>query len=96
MPGLCRGVAPGVYLAGDEDVKGARFITMVVALVSSDGQIDLVSAGHGPTLLFQAASRTVECFGGDGLPLGVVASETYGPRRRIRLESGLSSQASRR
>lgn len=71
-----------------EDVKGARFITMVVAVISTDGGVELVSAGHGPSLLYRAASRQVECFGGDGLPLGIVRSEKYGPRREFRLESG--------
>ncbi len=71
-----------------EDVKGARFITMVVAIINADGHVELVSAGHGPTLLYRAASKEVECFGGDGLPLGVVSSERYGPRREFRLESG--------
>jgi serine phosphatase RsbU (regulator of sigma subunit) len=70
-----------------EDVKGARFITMVVAIVSASGEVELVSAGHGPTMLYRAASGQVESFGGDGLPLGVVASESYGPRREFRLES---------
>lgn len=71
-----------------EDVKGARFITMVVAVVNASGLIELVSAGHGPTLLFRAASNQVEYFGGDGLPLGVVSSESYGPRREFQLVSG--------
>ena len=71
-----------------DDVKGARFITMAVAIVNSDGAVELVSAGHGPTLLYRAASKQVECFGGDGLPLGIVRSESYGPRRNFRLETG--------
>jgi len=71
-----------------DDVKGARFITMAVAIVNADGAVELVSAGHGPTLLYRAASKQVECFGGDGLPLGIVPSECYGPRRNIQLETG--------
>jgi serine phosphatase RsbU (regulator of sigma subunit) len=71
-----------------EDVKGARFITMAVAIVGASGDVELVSAGHGPTLLYRAASRQVESLGSDGLPLGVVAAETYGPRQDLRLSSG--------
>jgi serine phosphatase RsbU (regulator of sigma subunit) len=71
-----------------EDVKGARFITMVVAVVSADGNAELVSAGHGPTLLYRAAAKEVEWFGGDGLPLGVVSKENYGPRRQFYMDSG--------
>jgi len=65
-----------------------RFITMVIAILSPDGTVDLVSAGHGPTLLYRAATRSVEHFGGDGMPLGIDAAERYGPHRRIRLEPG--------
>jgi serine phosphatase RsbU (regulator of sigma subunit) len=71
-----------------EDVKGARFITMVLAVISASGDVEMVSAGHGPTLLYRAASNDVERFDGDGLPLGVVANESYGPRRDVRLERG--------
>lgn len=65
-----------------------RFITMVIAILSPDGAVDLVSAGHGPTLLYRAATRSVEYFGGDGMPLGIDATERYGPHRRIQLEPG--------
>lgn len=65
-----------------------RFITMVIALVSSDGRIELVSAGHGPTLLYRARGGTVETFGGDGPPLGVIPDERYGPTREFTLERG--------
>lgn len=71
-----------------QDVKGARFITMALAVVSADGAVDLISAGHGPTLFFDASSNRVESFGGDGLPLGVMDSESYGPRRTLRLDVG--------
>ena len=71
-----------------EDVKGVRFITMVVVIVRADGQAELVSAGHGPTFLYRHATQTVEWFGGDGLPLGVATSEQYGPVRTVQLDSG--------
>ena len=71
-----------------QDVKGERFITMAVALLDADGSVELVSAGHGPTLLYHAATGEVESFGGDGIPLGILASEQYGPSQKLRLESG--------
>lgn len=71
-----------------EDVKGKRFITMAVAVVNADGAVELVSAGHGPTLLYRAASHEIVSYGGDGLPLGIMRSERYGPKLDIRLESG--------
>jgi len=71
-----------------EDVKGARFITMAVAVIDDGGNVQLVSAGHGPSFLYRAFDRSVEHFGGDGLPLGVMRNEKYGPRRDFRLETG--------
>lgn len=71
-----------------EDVKGARFITMVLALLSSDGRVELVSAGHGPTLICRTATRDIEWFGGDGLPLAVVPDEDYGPSRTLDMSHG--------
>jgi len=66
--------------------RTGRFITMAIAILSPDGTIELASAGHGPTLVYRAASNEVEVFGGDGLPLGVIEDEAYGPHRTITLE----------
>ncbi len=69
-----------------DDVKGARFITMVLAVIGIDGNVEMVSAGHGPTLLYRAATREVESLGSDGLPLGVAADQEYGPHQLLHLE----------
>jgi serine phosphatase RsbU (regulator of sigma subunit) len=72
-----------------EDIgRSGRFITMVIAILAPDGTVELVSAGHGPTLLYRRATGMVETFGGDGLPLGIAAGEQYGPTRTIRMEEG--------
>lgn len=71
-----------------EDLQGARFITMALALISPDGTVQLASAGHGPTLLYTARSNSVEWFGGDGLPLGVMPDERYTEQRTFTLEPG--------
>ena len=66
----------------------ARFITFAAALLDQDGGVELVSAGHGPTMVWRAADRSIEQFGGDGLPLAVVESESYAPSRRLALGRG--------
>lgn len=71
-----------------KDVTGGRFITMAVALARPDGSVDLLSAGHGPSFLFRAATGAVERFGGDGLPLGIEPGESYDPTLHLRLEPG--------
>ncbi|MCC6677096.1 MAG: serine/threonine-protein phosphatase [Phycisphaerales bacterium] len=68
------------------DLSDGRFITFALAIIDPAGRVDLLSAGHGPTLLFRAATGQVEEFGGDGIPLGIIADETYGPVRSFSLE----------
>ncbi len=69
------------------DLRGARFITLAAALVDRSGQVELISAGHGPTLLFSARDRRVEQFGGDGIPLAIDPGEQYGPTRTFTMHS---------
>ncbi len=71
-----------------KDLSTGRFITMAVAIVSSDGHVDLLSAGHGPTFLYRAGTRSVERFGGAGLPLGIMEEERYTPTERLRMDPG--------
>ncbi len=68
--------------------SSGRFITMVIAVVSPDGSIELISAGHGPTLLLRAATGEIESFSGDGIPLGIDASERYANLNMRHLEPG--------
>jgi serine phosphatase RsbU (regulator of sigma subunit) len=65
------------------DEIGGRFVTLAMAALDAGGEIELVSAGHGPSLFFRAGDRRVEQFGGDGLPLAISAEEIYGPSRQI-------------
>lgn len=71
-----------------EDLQGARFITMALALIAPDGRVELASAGHGPTLLYHASTGKVDWFGGDGLPLGVMPDERYTEQRTFTLAPG--------
>lgn len=71
------------------DVHGDRFITFVIAVVDpKKSEVEILSAGHGPSLMHRHADGAVERFGGDGLPLGVTAGEEYGESRRITLAPG--------
>jgi serine phosphatase RsbU (regulator of sigma subunit) len=71
-----------------DDLPADRFITFVVAVLDAAGGARLVSAGHGPTLLYRAASGDVTQFGGDGVPLGVIPGEEYGPTNDLTLDEG--------
>lgn len=93
-----RATVPSIHNAEDflsrvnelvsHDLTTGRFITMAVALVSPRGEIDLLSAGHGPTFLHRADTREIERFNGNGLPLGVMPGETYTPTTKITLRTG--------
>ncbi len=68
--------------------SSGRFITMVIAILSPDGSVELASAGHGPSFLLHRATGDVDVFGGDGLPLGIDTGEEFGPPRRFRMDPG--------
>lgn len=71
------------------DVHGTRFITFVIAVIDPvKSEVELLSAGHGPSLHYRASDARVEQFGGDGLPLGILPGEAYGVSRRIPLAPG--------
>lgn len=70
------------------DVKGARFISMAAARISSEGSVGLLSAGHGPTFVYRAANKSIERFDGDGLPLGIAPDESYDPTHHLNLAPG--------
>ncbi|CAN5774458.1 hypothetical protein BH11PLA1_BH11PLA1_04960 [soil metagenome] len=70
------------------DISGKRFITLAMAVLDHSGQVELVSAGHGPTLRFCAATASIEEFGGDGLPLAIEVAEDYGPSRKLAMATG--------
>ena len=70
------------------DLRDGRFITLAMAVLDKTGAVELVSAGHGPTLLFRPCDRSIEMFGGDGLPLAVATDQDYAPSRGFDMEPG--------
>lgn len=71
-----------------DDMPAGRFITMALALLHENGTVQLGSAGHGPSLLYRAADREVQVFGGDGVPLGLIAQEQYSPHQTFTMNRG--------
>ncbi|MBL9033056.1 MAG: PP2C family protein-serine/threonine phosphatase [Phycisphaerae bacterium] len=56
------------------DLPPGRFVTLAVALVQPGSDlVELVSAGHGPVLVYRAASASIELLLADGPPLGIGA-----------------------
>lgn len=72
-----------------EDFTSGRFVTLAIALVDPrSGEVELLSAGHGPTLLYRNSDGAVETFGGDGLPLGVVPDIEFDTSAKFTLAPG--------
>lgn len=101
---VCRAYARASVLGGDplrtairqlndflaSDFASGRFVTFaIVRLRPNDDEVELLSAGHGPTLLIRRAGEPGwEAFGGDGLPLGILADQEFDEPRRVRLSPG--------
>ncbi|MFZ9032993.1 MAG: cache domain-containing protein [Anaerohalosphaeraceae bacterium] len=72
-----------------EDLPVERFVTFVVALLDpTDSKIQLLSAGHGPILLYTASDDRIQDFIADDIPLGLGLDIGYGPAREIMLTEG--------
>jgi len=53
------------------DLEMGRFVTFLAVLLNpADGSLSLLSAGHGPTLVYRSASGDVEDLPSQGPPLG--------------------------
>jgi len=72
-----------------EDFATGRFVTLALALLDPrSGEVELISAGHGPTLLYRAATGAIESFGGSGPPLGVDPDARFDQPVRLKLGPG--------
>ena len=84
----CRAYSRACFLSGHEitkvldrindllvaDLPSERFVTFVAALLDPIRlQIQLLSAGHGPLLLFTAANQRIQDINPQGIPLGLLA-----------------------
>lgn len=74
-----------------DDVGEGRFITFAVAVLDpATGEVEVLSAGHGPILLRRTpgGACTLAETEGTGLPLGIMPEEEYGVPLRWKLEPG--------
>jgi serine phosphatase RsbU (regulator of sigma subunit) len=72
-----------------DDMHEGRFVTMAGVLIDSKkGSISLVSAGHGPIVLYIRASENVQDIQPKDLPLAVMADTQFGPDQKISMGPG--------
>jgi len=71
------------------DLADGRFVTAAVGVLKpAENEMLLVSAGQAPLFFYRAATRTVENWAADELPLGVAPGMSYGSARRLQFEPG--------
>ncbi|MGB0330670.1 MAG: PP2C family protein-serine/threonine phosphatase [Planctomycetota bacterium] len=71
-----------------ERMDDGMFLTLFVAALGSEGELQLLNAGHTPPLVWRAASRTIESVGADGPALGLMDDMEYEVGTPIQLETG--------
>ena len=61
-----------------EDLPAGRFVTACFGILDPETrQVNYISAGHGPLLLYHAATGEVETFGATGLPMAILEDSDY-------------------
>ncbi len=71
------------------DLPDDRFVTACFGILdAAAARFDYFSAGHGPLLLYRAASDTVEQFGASSLPMGIADELPVEPAEPIHFRHG--------
>jgi serine phosphatase RsbU (regulator of sigma subunit) len=71
------------------DLDPSRFVTLAgVACSSGTGELEIISAGHGPLLLFSATDDSFREIDSQAVPLGILPDFCSQPSTKLRLESG--------
>ena len=70
------------------DMPEGRFVTAFVGMLHSSGELEFLSAGQGPILLYHRADDRFEELPTQGLPLGLMPEVGYDPAVRVTLEEG--------
>jgi serine phosphatase RsbU (regulator of sigma subunit) len=74
-------------LAGD--IGEGRFVTFVAAVCTSTScTVELLSAGHGPLLVYKMRGDQIDQRGSQGLPLGILPSFVSAPPEILEMHAG--------
>ena len=72
-----------------EDLREGRFVTFAAAVLHSlDGTVEVLSAGHGPILLYRSADGGVSELAAHGPPLGVLEEAEFQAPSRLQMRAG--------
>jgi sigma-B regulation protein RsbU (phosphoserine phosphatase) len=71
------------------DLDPTRFVTFAaVSCVPGTCDLEVLSAGHGPIVLYKAASNSFSEIDSQGVPLGILPELVSGPSTKIQLQKG--------
>jgi serine phosphatase RsbU (regulator of sigma subunit) len=71
------------------DLPSERFVTLAgVVLDPATAKLQILSAGHGPLLVYEAASNKVRQLNANGIPLGLISAIKYGAPENLQLMPG--------
>jgi len=71
-----------------DDLPRGKLVQLVATVVAPGGDVHMVSAGHGPLLVFSSATGEFERHNAHGVPFGVMAGVGYGPGQEVDLATG--------
>lgn len=72
-----------------EDLPANRFVTFVVGVLDPKaGRVELLSAGHGPILVYKASEDKLYDFPAQGVPFGITSAFDYGAALELQLLPG--------
>ena len=71
-----------------ERVEDGLFLTLFLALVSPDGSVQAINAGHTPPVVWRSGSKTLETINGHGPALGMIEDYEYSEFSTLTMEPG--------
>ncbi len=71
-----------------ERIESGMFLTLLLLVLSQDGQCDVLNAGHHGPLVWRAKTKTIETVAAHGPALGWMAETNYPVDATLKLESG--------
>jgi serine phosphatase RsbU (regulator of sigma subunit) len=71
-----------------ERMEDGRFLTLFLAVLGDDGQLEALNGGHAPPFLYRAQSKAVEEIELNGPALGMVDDERYSAHPHLTMASG--------
>ena len=103
LAAACRAYARAAFGAGPDlltavtqintgiarDLDPSRFVTFAAAACTpGTGELEVLSAGHGPILLYSATGDSFQEIDSQGVPLGVIPEFVSGPAWKLQLKEG--------